>query len=281
MKLATIKSEGKIGIAATDDVEFKYLLPGEAAFPGNLDELLAAGADLEAAARIVLSGAPLRSDAVFLPPVRRPGKIICIGLNYVDHAQELNLELPDYPTVFNRFATSLIGHGLGIMKPSCSDQLDFEAELAFVLGRSGRNISKADALSYVAGYSCFNDATLRDYQFRTTQWTIGKNFDQTGAFGPALTLSGSLPAGARGLDIVARLNGEVVQSSNTDALIFDVPTLVSLLSEVMTLEAGDVVITGTPAGVGASRDPKLFMKPGDIFEVEVSQIGTLRNSVVA
>lgn len=280
MKLATIDVDGKIGIAATDDVEFKCLLQGEAEFPGALDELLAAGANLDAVARTVLKGAPLRDDAVFLPPVRRPGKIICVGLNYVDHARELNLEIPDYPTIFTRFFTSLVGHENSIVKPRCSEQLDFEAELAFVIGRSGRNISKADALSYVSGYSCFNDATLRDYQFRTTQWTIGKNFDQTGAFGPALTLSSALPSGASGLDIVARLNGEVVQASNTDALIFDLPSLVSLLSEVMTLEPGDVVITGTPAGVGASRDPKLFMKPGDVFEVEIDQIGLLRNAIV-
>ena len=165
------------------------------------------------------------------------------------------------------------------MLPDISQKVDYEAELAVVIGLGGRRIAQEAALDHIAGYSIFNDATLRDYQFRTPQWTVGKNFDRTGAFGPWLVTPDALPLGAKGLRIQGRLNGQTVQDSNTKFLIFDVATLIATLSTTMTLEPGDVIITGTPGGVGASRNPKLFMQSGDVFEAEIEHIGTLTNSV--
>ena len=202
-----------------------------------------------------------------------------MGLNYRDHTAETSYTQPDYPTLFTRFTTSLVAHGAPLIRPRVSQALDFEGELVAVIGRGGRHITPADALAHVAGYSIFNDASIRDFQHRTPQWTVGKNFDGTGAFGPVFVTADELPAGARGLRLETRLNGEVVQKSNTDNLIFDVATLVSMISEVMTLHSGDLIVTGTPAGIGHSRTPKLYMKPGDVVAVEIERIGTLSNVV--
>lgn len=218
------------------------------------------------------------SEVTLLAPVPRPGKVICIGLNYRAHAKEGGFPIPDYPAVFLRGATSLIGSGADMIYPECSDKLDFEAELAVVIGKTATNVG-SNALDYVAGYSCFNDGSLRDFQRKSTQWTIGKNFDATGGFGPELVTSGELPAGAAGLRIVSRLNGEIMQDSNTADMIFDVASLVAILSEAMTLEPGDVIATGTPSGVGYARKPPVFMRPGDRIEVEIERIGTLTNTV--
>ncbi|KNY19106.1 fumarylacetoacetate hydrolase family protein [Methylobacterium sp. ARG-1] len=282
MKFATIRKDSRAGIAVSDGGSFHVLFEGDRNYPGTIVEALQKGLGLNELAAIVLAGPQLDVNTVdILPPIANPPKIICIGLNYRDHAEEVGMAIPDYPTVFTRFASSLIGDRAAIVKPGSSDQLDFEAELAVIIGKGGRRIPKAAALSHVAGYSVFNDATLRDYQFRTTQWTVGKNFDSTGPFGPYLVSADALPPGCRGLRISARLNGQTVQDSNIDELIFDIETLVSLLSETFTLQAGDVIITGTPAGVGVSRKPQLFMKPGDMVEVEIDGIGVLRNHIVA
>lgn len=234
-------------------------------------------ADVEA----VLSTGPEidMATAVFLPPVTGSSKMICVGLNYVDHSAETGFKVPDYPTVFPRFHSSLVGHLAPIIKPASSDQLDYEGEVAVVLSKGGRYISPGDALDHVLGYSIFNDASVRDFQLRTPQWTIGKNFDGTGAFGPTLVTADELPAGAAGLDVTTRLNGTVVQKANTNDLVFSVAKLISDLSQTMTLEAGDTIITGTPAGVGAGRKPPLWMKNGDVCEVEVEGIGILRNTI--
>jgi acylpyruvate hydrolase len=220
------------------------------------------------------------SDIVWLPPVPRPGKIICLGLNYADHAAEGGNACPDYPSFFMRGATSLVGHEAGLVRPKVSDKLDFEAELAVVIGRHGRHLTSANALDVVAGYSCFNDGTLRDYQRRTQQWTIGKNFDGTGALGPWLVPASLLPEGAAGLKIESRLNGRVMQSANTSDMLFPVAETLCLLSEVLTLEPGDVIAMGTPAGVGYARKPPIWMKPGDRIEIEIEGIGTLANPIV-
>lgn len=220
------------------------------------------------------------SDIVWLPPVPRPGKIICLGLNYADHAAEGGNARPDYPSFFMRGATSLIGHEAALVRPKVSDKLDFEAELAVVIGRRGRHLTSANALDVVAGYSCFNDGTLRDYQRRSPQWTIGKNFDGTGALGPCLVPASQLPAGAAGLKIESRLNGRVMQSANTSDMLFPVAETLCLLSEVLTLEPGDVIAMGTPAGVGYARKPPIWMKPGDRIEIEIEGIGTLANPIV-
>jgi len=216
-----------------------------------------------------------------LPPVPRPGKILCIGLNYRDHAAETGKELPDYPTVFLRTASSLVAHDAPLLLPRESSRLDFEAELAVVIGTGGRRIAERDALSHVGGYACFNDATIRDYQGRTSQWGMGKNFDRTGGFGPDLVTPDELPPGAAGLRVRTRLDSETMQDGTTDDMVFGVPSLIALLSEVMTLEPGDVIITGTPAGVGYVRTPRLYMRAGQVVEIEIEGIGILRNSVVA
>jgi 2-keto-4-pentenoate hydratase/2-oxohepta-3-ene-1,7-dioic acid hydratase in catechol pathway len=218
-------------------------------------------------------------DVTLLAPVPRPGKTICIGLNYRAHAIEGGNPIPDYPAVFLRVATSLLGPREAMIYPEVSDQLDYEAELAVVIGKSATNVSAADALDHVAGYSCFNDGSVRNYQRLSSQWTMGKNFDKTGGFGPELVTPDELPAGGAPLRIVSRLNGEIMQDSNTSDMIFDVPTLISTLSQAMTLEPGDVIATGTPSGVGYARKPPVFMKPGDVCEIEIEGIGTLSNGV--
>ena len=227
-----------------------------------------------------IKGRPLQ-EIKFLPVIQRPGKIICLGVNYVDHAKEGGNQIGEYPTVFLRSSTSLLAHGAPLKVPSISNKLDFEAELAVLIGRTTRNVSEQEALTSVFGYSCFNDATLRDYQRKTTQWTIGKNFDATGAFGPCLVTADELPPGCVGLKIESRLNGQVMQSANTSDMAFGVASTISLLSKAMTLEAGDVIVMGTPGGVGYARTPPVWMKAGDTIEVEIEGVGVLSNPVTA
>lgn len=226
------------------------------------------------------AGDTVALDAVTLhAPVPRPGKIICIGLNYRAHAIEGGNPIPDYPAVFLRTTTSLVDPDGAMLLPGCSDKLDYEAELAVVIGKSAYNVDAATALDHVAGYSCFNDGSVRDYQRKSTQWTMGKNADATGAFGPELVTPDELPTGAAPLRIVSRLNGAVMQDSSTRDMIFDVATLIATLSEIMTLEPGDVIATGTPSGVGYARTPPVFLRAGDRIEIEIERIGTLANTV--
>jgi acylpyruvate hydrolase len=232
------------------------------------------------AAQAMLQQPALDFSAVqMLAPVAQPPKIICVGLNYVDHSAESGFEQPTYPTLFSRFNTSVVAHGDPLIHPSVSPTLDYEGELAVIIGKPGKGITRKDALNHVLGYSAFNDGSVREYQFKTPQWTMGKNFDGTGAFGPWLVMADDLPPGARGLKLETRLNGETVQSANTDDMVFDVESLIATISEVMTLEAGDVIVAGTPSGIGHAREPKLYMQPGDICEVEIEGIGVLRNRV--
>ncbi len=219
------------------------------------------------------------STVTLLPVVTDPRKIVCIGLNYDAHRLEAKRAEVPHPTLFPRFATSQIGNGAPIVRPSCSEQLDFEGEIAVIVGRGGRRIAKADAWDAIAGYAIYNDASIRDFQYHTTQWTAGKNFDGTGAFGPWMVTRDEIADGER-LEIVTRLNDTEVQRGDTDQLIFSIPTLIAYISEVMTLEPGDVIVTGTPSGVGVKREPPLFMKPGDRVEVTVTKLGTLTNPIV-
>ncbi|MFG1220829.1 fumarylacetoacetate hydrolase family protein [Xanthobacter wiegelii] len=215
-----------------------------------------------------------------LPPVPLTGKIICIGLNYADHAREGGHPIPTYPAVFLRTATSLVGHGQPLSRPMASDRFDYEAELAVVIGRTARHVHAAEALDFVAGYSCFNDGSLRDFQRKSTQWTMGKNFDKSGSIGPELVTQEALPSGVGNLRIAARLNGETLQDGSTGDMIFPVPDLIEILSAVMTLDPGDVIATGTPAGVGFARTPPRFMQAGDLIEIEIEGIGILANTIV-
>ena len=221
-----------------------------------------------------------QAGASWLPPVLRPGKIFCLGLNYGDHAAEGGNAKPEYPSFFMRGATSLIGHRAPLLRPIVSTKLDYEAELAVIIGKSARHLNPRNALEAVAGYSCFNDGSLRDYQRKTAQWTIGKNFDATGGFGPWFVSADELPPGASGLKIESRLNGQVMQSDNTRNMLFPVIETLCLITEAITLEPGDVIVMGTPAGVGYARKPPVWMKAGDLIEIEIEGIGTLANTVV-
>jgi acylpyruvate hydrolase len=282
MRFARFRLDGVIGLAAARGAEpFRGYTAKDADYPTDLAGLIAQGrASLLAAGEALLQGPEIDLDVVeLLPPLPAPGKIVCIGLNYAEHSAESGYKLPDYPAVFGRFASSLIGHGAPIIRPGVSEQLDYEGEFVAVIGRGGRDIPRTRALEHVIGYSLFNDASIRDYQFKAPQWTVGKNFDGTGAFGPTLVTADELPAGCAGLRLQTRLNGAVVQSASTDDLVFDVATLVSTLSEAFSLEPGDIIVTGTPSGVGLGRKPPLWMKPGDVCEVELEGLGILRNPV--
>jgi 2-keto-4-pentenoate hydratase/2-oxohepta-3-ene-1,7-dioic acid hydratase in catechol pathway len=242
--------------------------------PEMLARLEAAAKAAPASTHRALSGLRL------LMPIARPGKVVCIGLNYALHAKEGGNPIPDYPAVFLRVQTSLTGPGEAMLRPKgASEKLDYEAELAIIVGRTARKVSEAEALDYVAGYSLFNDGSVRDYQRKSTQWTMGKNFDRTGAFGPEIVTADELPPGAAPLRITARVDGQTVQDSTTGDMIFPVARCIAILSEVMTLEPGDVIATGTPSGVGYARKPPLFLAPGMTMEIEVEGIGVLRNSI--
>ena len=249
----------------------------------RLQEIIQSQESLNRAAAAIQNSNAIKGkiDSItFKPPIEKPGKIVCMGLNYADHAKEGGNARPEYPSFFMRGPSSLTAHLSPILRPRVSDKLDYEAELAFVVGKQARHLTLDNALDCVAGYSIFNDGSIRDYQRKTNQWTIGKNFDQTGAFGPWLVTPDELPLGCDGLNIQSRLNGKVMQNANTKDFLWGVAETIVLISECMTLEPGDVVITGTPAGVGYARTPPVFMKAGDICEIEIESIGVLRNTIV-
>lgn len=268
-----------------------------AGLPASLRQVLAAGADAlshadralrQLAASLDQDADRLRAEGVVfeLPEVRLapvvpdPDKIICIGRNYRAHAEEAGISLPDYPEFFAKYRNTLLGHGEPIFLPQVTDRVDYEAELAVVIGRRGRYVSEERAYEHVAGYACFNDVSARDYQMRTSQWTAGKTFDGFAPFGPWLVTRDEVPDPHR-LRIGCLVGGELLQDASTADMIFKVPRLVSYLSEVMTLEPGDVIATGTPAGVGFVRNPPRFLRPGDEVEVRIEGIGSLCNSVQA
>lgn len=283
MKFYSIYSEGKshIAVGKGDDlISINKMLPGT---PVDMTAFLSKGPSLEevkAALEVdTRSSALPKDDIMYLAAVPRPGKVICVGLNYRDHAEELGMEIPDYPLLFMRGATSIVGHEQPLIRPAVSSQFDYEAELALIIGKTARNVVGDAAYDHVFGVSCFNDGSIRDYQFRTSQLTPGKNFDQTGALGPAIVTLDELPGKPDELDICCRLNGAVVQKSNTSQHILGVTKVIEVLSEVMTLEPGDVIAMGTTGGVGIARKPQLWMKPGDVCEVEIQGVGILRNLV--
>jgi 2-keto-4-pentenoate hydratase/2-oxohepta-3-ene-1,7-dioic acid hydratase in catechol pathway len=221
-----------------------------------------------------------RSEAYWLAPVPRPGKLICIGLNYRDHAAESNMAIPERPIVFSKFATAVIAPGEAVVLPRTSQQVDYEAELAVVIGRRAKSVSANRALDYVLGYTAFNDVSARDFQFADGQWQRGKSCDTFAPMGPKIVTADVIPNPHK-LSIKMRLNGQTMQDSNTDNLIFGIPHLISFLSETITLEPGDVIATGTPSGVGFARKPPVFLKDGDQMEVEIERLGILNSTVLA
>ncbi|HEV3089040.1 MAG TPA: fumarylacetoacetate hydrolase family protein [Candidatus Elarobacter sp.] len=285
MKFCTFRTGGepKLGVETPRGiVDLRAANPSIEA--KTLADFLALGDGALALARTAAESA--RDEHVFarervtmLPPITNPSKIVCIGLNYRDHAAEVKMELPQHVTVFAKWPNTLIGDGAPIVIPPQSHRVDYEAELAFVIGRRAHRVDERDAYDYVAGYTCFNDVSVRDYQMRTSQWTLGKVFDTHGPCGPFLVTRDEVPD-PHALRIRCSIDGEMLQDSSTSQLVFGVPRLVAELSAVMTLEPGDIVATGTPAGVGTSREPKRWIRPGERVRVEIERVGVLENLAI-
>lgn len=219
------------------------------------------------------------ADLQLLPVIPQPGKIFCIGLNYHEHVRESNREVTDAPTIFLRVADSQVAHGQDIVRPAESQRLDYEGEIAIVIGKGGRRISETDAWDHIFGYSCYNDGSVRDWQSATSQWTAGKNFWRTGGFGPWLVTADQIAPNQK-LTLITRLNGQEMQRATSDLMIHSIPRQIAHISTFIPLEPGDVIVTGTPGGVGSRRSPQVFMKPGDRVEIEVDLVGVLRNGIV-
>jgi len=285
MRIFTFEKAGKatLGLLKNEQEYIDLELAGYA-HANDLVDLLSQ-ADWEVTLAEILKNAPASAVASIAGLkydilIANPSKIICVGLNYADHAKEGGHATPDHPSFFIRVNSSQVAHQQPMLVPKqSSERFDYEAELAVIIGKTARHLTADNALDCVAGYSCYNDGSVRDFQRKGTQWTLGKNFDKTGSFGPWLVTKDELPAGGDGLKIQARLNGQVLQDGNTADFLFSVSQVLVILSEVMTLEPGDVIITGTPAGVGYARKPPIFMKEGDVCEIEIEKIGILSNPI--
>lgn len=278
MKLISysVGGEASFGLLTEDGVIDLKARSGAA----SLKALIAGGGLARAGAWAKETADHSLADIAFEPVIPDPGKIFCIGLNYEDHRAESGRPTVSEPTVFLRFADTQIGQGVPIRAPKLSGDIDYEGELALVIGKGGRYIAEADALGHVAGFACYNDVSIRDFQMHTSQFTPGKNFPATGPFGPWLVTPDEVgPLGPQ--RIQTRLNGQVVQDARLDQMIFPVPRLIAYISKWTQLSPGDVIVTGTPGGVGARRDPPLWMKPGDVVEVEIDRVGLLKNPVAA
>ena len=248
---------------------------------GDLKALIAANLLGEAANAVASAKASLPlSEVKLLPVVPNPGKIICVGLNYGEHVRETGREITEKPALFLRVADSQLAHGEDIMLPPESTRLDYEGEIAIVIAQGGRRIAEADAWKHIAGYACYNDGTIRDWQSATTQWTAGKNFWRTGGFGPWMVTRDEI-ADDQVMTLVTRLNGQEMQRTTTDKMIHSIPAQIAHISAFTPLQPGDVIVTGTPGGVGAKRNPPVWMKAGDVVEIDVDAIGVLRNGVRA
>jgi acylpyruvate hydrolase len=289
MKLMMFEKGSGTALGLVDGDSVVDLGAADAALPKDLAALIAASAVSGPAALAQVKAAAAKAPAsAKLPlasvkaalPIARPSKFICIGLNYALHAKEGGHPLPTYPSLFLRVPTSLTAAGAPVIRPKCSIQLDYECELTIVIGKGGRHIPEDKALDHVFGYTLFNDVSVRDYQRKTTQWTAGKNFDSTGPLGPWVVTADALPPGASGLRIQTRVNGETMQDSNTSDMIFSTAKTIAILSEIMTLEPGDLIATGTPSGVAHARKPPAWMKAGDRVEVELEGIGVLANPIM-
>jgi 2-keto-4-pentenoate hydratase/2-oxohepta-3-ene-1,7-dioic acid hydratase in catechol pathway len=277
MRFASYLSNGKAGfglVTAGGIVDLSDRAP-------SLKAAIASGS-LESLGKEAASQTPTlrEADITFAPVIGDPAKIFCVGLNYEDHRRETGRAVVGHPTIFTRFADTQIGHDGEIVAPHVSTMLDYEAELAVIIGRGGRHIAEADAWDHIAGYACYHDASVRDWQNHTHQYTPGKNFPATGPFGPYLVTPDEV--GEIGPQTIeTRLNGETVQSATLGHMIFPIPVIIAYLSAFTPLAPGDVIATGTPGGVGVKREPQLFMKPGDVVEVEIEKVGLLRSRIVA
>ena len=287
MKIVGFEADGgsRIGIVEGDQVI--DLQAVDARVPGDLGAALAANAgDLkplaDLAKRAPASARRPLKGLRFGLPVARPGKILCLGLNYLEHVKEGSQRdnIPKFPTIFLRCLTSMVPHEQPIIRPKASEQLDYEAEMMLVVGKRAKHLTMDNATSCIAGYSCSNEGSVREFQRKTTQWDMGKNFDRTGGFGPWMVTADELPDAGKGLKIESRLNGQVMQSDNTDNMMFPVRELLVYVTQGMTLEPGDIIFTGTPSGVGHARKPNpVWMKHGDVCEIEIEGIGVLRNPI--
>jgi 2-keto-4-pentenoate hydratase/2-oxohepta-3-ene-1,7-dioic acid hydratase in catechol pathway len=281
-----VENEQRLGVVEGDQVIDLRIADEKA--PGDLAVWLARhGGDLaplaELAKRAPAAARRPLAGLKFALPVARPGKIVCLGLNYLEHVKEgpQRDNIPKFPTIFMRSLTSLVPHEQPIVRPKVTETLDYEGELIVVIGRRAKHLTMDNALACIAGYACGNEGSVREFQRKTTQWDMGKNFDRTGGFGPWMVTADELPAGGKGLKIETRLNGKVMQSDNTDNMMFPVAETLVYVTQGMTLEPGDIIFTGTPSGVGHARKPNpVWMKHGDVCEVEIEGIGTLRNPVV-
>jgi len=245
----------------------------------DLKALIASGLVAQAARLSREHPATLRlADLTLLPVIPNPGKIVCIGLNYGEHVRETGREITESPALFLRMPASQVGHGQDIIRPPESHRLDYEGEIAVVIGQGGRRISEASAWDHIAGYSCYNDGSIRDWQVATSQWTAGKNFWRTGGFGPWMVTSDEIRPNQK-MTLVTRLNGQEMQRATTEMMIHSIPRQIAYISSFIPLEPGDVIVTGTPGGVGNKRTPQVFMKPGDLVEIDVDAIGVLRNGI--
>lgn len=278
MKLATfrISRTESWGVVTSEGIADVGSMLG-ARFRG-LKDVLTSGALDEVSDAIKIAPRVLAADIEWLPVIPNPGKILCIGLNYETHRRETGRDVTAHPAVFTRFADTQLGHKGLIARPRVSTQLDYEGELAIIIGAPGRYIAPDKAMAHVAGYACYNDATIRDWQRHSTQFTAGKNFPGTGALGPVLVTADEI-ADYRQLHLETRVNGQTMQSADLDQLIFDIPTLIEYCSAFTPLSVGDVIATGTPGGVGFKRDPQVFLKPGDTVEVDIPGVGLLVNGV--
>jgi 2-keto-4-pentenoate hydratase/2-oxohepta-3-ene-1,7-dioic acid hydratase in catechol pathway len=281
MKLVSYTANGNdaYGIARDDGIVNLTSRIGDT-YP-DIKSLIAGDGMTAAAAAADGASTDQSLDGVtYRPVIENPDKIICVGLNYKAHREETGRAPTDNPALFLRFADTQTGHNQPMIKPSNSDKFDYEGELAVIIGKSGRHVKAADYASIIAGYSIYNDGSVRDFQSHTIQWTAGKNFPKTGGFGPWMVTADELGDPTQ-LELTTRLNGAVLQNTTTDLMIFDIPTLIEYITSFTELRAGDVISTGTPGGVGNKRDPQIFMKDGDTVEVEISKIGTLVNPIVA
>ena len=280
MKLVTFLKDGNECIGVVVDGAIIDLNSADPQLPETILGLLEQNS-IENVARAVESGSGKRLDmdsVILISPIPRPSKIICVGLNYLDHATEQNMPLPEHPLLFSKATSSIIGPFADVILPEESKEVDYEVELAVVIGRQAKDVAKKDAYNYIAGYTVANDVSARDIQFRQQQWHQGKSYDTFCPMGPWLVTKDEIP-NPNSLDVRLTLNGSILQDSNTDNLIFDISTLIERISKIMTLFPGDVISTGTPAGVGVFRDPKILLKAGDYMETYVACIGTLKNHI--